>query len=294
MNFEKGKMMGLRNLIALSFFLAVPLIWPADLEETSAQIIIQGNQFYDGKDYAKAAEFYENAIKLDPNSAAAYQGLGNAYYRLGRKQEAIVVYEKSLLLNPRNVQLVSFVKSIKAQEVEGSSISASGTQISVVTGSNQEVFIASKGHFIWGIGLGGVIPVNGFSNLYSAGFGLDTSFGYAVSDNFSFLLSVDGSLFSTTLPGVYSTEINFAPSMKYSVGDSREKVYGIIGLGLNENIATEGNISVNQDNLMIEGGAGIQFPEDDRNDFYIQAKFSEIFAPYNFYYIPITMGIIFN
>lgn len=57
-----------------------------------------GNRAYDSADYAAALQHYRQA---DP-SAAAYYNMGNALYRQGELGQAILCYERALLLAPRD------------------------------------------------------------------------------------------------------------------------------------------------------------------------------------------------
>jgi tetratricopeptide (TPR) repeat protein len=60
-----------------------------------------GNAAYQQAKFDLAAEYFKSAAALFPNSPArsdAYYNLGNSYLKLGKYQEAIVVYEKSLRL----------------------------------------------------------------------------------------------------------------------------------------------------------------------------------------------------
>src|SRR2546422_10903132 len=83
--------------------------------QSAAQSIAAGNQTYAAKDYAKGVQYYQAAVQLDPNSAAAYQGLGNCQYMLGKNTEALAAYEKASSLEPNNAQLSSFVQTLKAK-----------------------------------------------------------------------------------------------------------------------------------------------------------------------------------
>jgi hypothetical protein len=123
---------------------------------------------------------------------------------------------------------------------------------------------------------------------------MDGSLGFAVNDNLSFLIAVNGMVFNTSVPGVLSGEVNLAPTVKYALGETRTKPFWALGLGLNENILQDGGLSVSQSNFMVEAGGGIQVPVEDQIDFYVQAKFTEVFAPFSFSYVPITAGFNFN
>jgi adenylate cyclase len=52
------------------------------------------------KEHDKALSEAEKAVSLDPNSATAYQALGNVLTWVGRPQEAIPFFKKSLRLSP--------------------------------------------------------------------------------------------------------------------------------------------------------------------------------------------------
>ena len=56
---------------------------------------------YRNGDYAQAAELYEQSGEQDGTSAAYFYNLGNAYYKSGIYSRAILNYERSLLLDPR-------------------------------------------------------------------------------------------------------------------------------------------------------------------------------------------------
>jgi cytochrome c-type biogenesis protein CcmH/NrfG len=60
------------------------------------------NLFYDSQRFQEAADWYEKALKLDPNNANAHTDLGTTYFSLGRAQDALAEYNKSLELDPRH------------------------------------------------------------------------------------------------------------------------------------------------------------------------------------------------
>lgn len=60
------------------------------------------NLFYDNQRFQDAADWYEKALKLDPNNANAHTDLGTTYFNLGRAQDALAEYNKSLELDPRH------------------------------------------------------------------------------------------------------------------------------------------------------------------------------------------------
>lgn len=55
-----------------------------------------GNQYYDGRDYSKAIDYYERALKLTPNNVSVRTDMGTAMWYSGDADGAIREYEKSL------------------------------------------------------------------------------------------------------------------------------------------------------------------------------------------------------
>ena len=51
-------------------------------------------------DYNQAMEYFKKAIEYDPNLVVAYRGLGLGYKAVGRGDDAIVVWEKALEIDP--------------------------------------------------------------------------------------------------------------------------------------------------------------------------------------------------
>jgi flagellar motor switch protein FliG len=48
----------------------------------------------------EAVQYFETSVQMDPSSSASLQGLANAYYALGRYQEAVATYDQLLQLEP--------------------------------------------------------------------------------------------------------------------------------------------------------------------------------------------------
>jgi len=62
----------------------------------------EANKVYINNDFNKSVEIYENILNQGFSSAELYYNLGNSFYKLGLYPKAILYYEKSLLLDPRN------------------------------------------------------------------------------------------------------------------------------------------------------------------------------------------------
>jgi tetratricopeptide (TPR) repeat protein len=90
------------------------------------QYVASGQQLLNQKNFTQAAQYYYAAIKIDPNNAAAYQGLGTCYYMGGRKQDALTFYQRSLSIQPNNPQLSQFVQSLQSQLSTASAPGAMG------------------------------------------------------------------------------------------------------------------------------------------------------------------------
>lgn len=70
------------------------------------------NQAFEEGRYDDAIAGYEAAVAADETFAAAYQGLGTAYYQLERYQEALAAYERVLALEP-NDELQAWVEQLR-------------------------------------------------------------------------------------------------------------------------------------------------------------------------------------
>ncbi len=85
-------------IIAFSLFCTLN-IHAQSLTERAAQAYQQGH-------YAEAIELYEQSAQQDGVSASFYYNLGNAYYKNGQYPQAILNYERALMLSPRNEDIL--------------------------------------------------------------------------------------------------------------------------------------------------------------------------------------------
>ncbi len=60
------------------------------------------NYLYDQQQWAKAIEWYQKALELDPKNVSARTDLGTALYNVGRAQDALREYRKSLEIDPKH------------------------------------------------------------------------------------------------------------------------------------------------------------------------------------------------
>ena len=68
-----------------------------------------GNLYVQKGQYPQAKEFLENAVKAKPTSADALKNLGITLYYLKQYSEAIVIFEKALLITPGDEQLKQYL-----------------------------------------------------------------------------------------------------------------------------------------------------------------------------------------
>jgi len=66
--------------------------------------------------YPEAIEWFQKTIALDPNRAIAYLNLGDAYLQLGKKSEAKQAYEKYLQLQPNSKAAPGVQEKVKSLE----------------------------------------------------------------------------------------------------------------------------------------------------------------------------------
>jgi tetratricopeptide (TPR) repeat protein len=75
-------------------------------------------RFYQAHDYDQAIKQYNTALAENPNSAPAYQGLGNCYYAKGDRAHAVPAYQRALALDPNNAGLKNFLASYAPAEAK--------------------------------------------------------------------------------------------------------------------------------------------------------------------------------
>ena len=63
--------------------------------------VILGNIYYDRGDFAKAASWYEESLKLNEKDTNVLVDLGVCYRNQGRLDEALKLFEKALALDPK-------------------------------------------------------------------------------------------------------------------------------------------------------------------------------------------------
>lgn len=77
------------------------LIAAVTSQASGIDYIAQGNIAFEQKQFKKATQMYERALR-DGESSLLHYNLGNAYYRLGDRAHAVLNYERALKLDPGN------------------------------------------------------------------------------------------------------------------------------------------------------------------------------------------------
>jgi tetratricopeptide (TPR) repeat protein len=75
---------------------------PQKSASKAAGLVDEADKLADDKKYAEAIETYKIAIRLDPNYAPAFAGLGDAYLNSGNSQQAEVAYKEQVRLAPND------------------------------------------------------------------------------------------------------------------------------------------------------------------------------------------------
>ena len=74
-----------------------------------------GNQYYDGRDYTKAIEYYERSLKLTPKNVDVRTDMGTAIWYSGDPDRAIREYEQALKDMPNHPQTLFNLGVVKWQ-----------------------------------------------------------------------------------------------------------------------------------------------------------------------------------
>jgi tetratricopeptide (TPR) repeat protein len=75
---------------------------PAEIEEKFLELISNGNDARDGRQYAVAEKFYREALKLKMHDTRGFQGLGNVFVDQQRWDDAEESYRKAVEFAPTN------------------------------------------------------------------------------------------------------------------------------------------------------------------------------------------------
>lgn len=95
----------------------------ADRDASDAETRIQlANLYFDSERYDEAAQWYEQALKIDPRNPNASTDLGIVYYYTNQPDRAIAQFEKSLAVDPAHSKTLlnlGIVKAFGKQDLDG-------------------------------------------------------------------------------------------------------------------------------------------------------------------------------
>jgi tetratricopeptide (TPR) repeat protein len=81
-----------------------------------------GNLYFDAEQYAEAARWYEEAVKLDPKDPNVSTDLGIAYYYQNQPDRALQQFEQSLRIDPAHSKTLLNIGVVRAwgkQDLDG-------------------------------------------------------------------------------------------------------------------------------------------------------------------------------
>ena len=85
---------------------------------TAQTLTEQANNAYSEGDYTKAEQLYKELIEQNDESPEVYYNLGNTYYRLNKTASAILYYERALLFDPGNKDILFNLEIAKLKTVD--------------------------------------------------------------------------------------------------------------------------------------------------------------------------------
>jgi len=77
-----------------------------------------GNDLYQKGQYQKAIAAYESVVKQNKESVELYFNLGNSYFKMHQVAPAIYNYEKALVLDPTNKEVLNNIKFAQKQTID--------------------------------------------------------------------------------------------------------------------------------------------------------------------------------
>ena len=93
-----------------------PLLKQLETRPNDADLLINiANSYYDGKDYAKAIEYYQKALKIRPEDVNVRTDMATAMWYSGDADGAIKQYEQSLKFQPTHAQTLFNMGIVKWQ-----------------------------------------------------------------------------------------------------------------------------------------------------------------------------------
>ena len=86
----------------VTVLLIIFISWSVNAQENNTQLWEKANAFYTTEDYKQAISFYEQILATGQESARLHFNLGNAYYKSGNINMALLNFERAKLLAPND------------------------------------------------------------------------------------------------------------------------------------------------------------------------------------------------
>lgn len=83
-----------------------------------AQSFDKANELYRAEKYEAAAQEYESILSTGKESADVYFNLANSYYKMAKVGPSIYNYEKALLLNPHDSEIINNLKFAQKMQID--------------------------------------------------------------------------------------------------------------------------------------------------------------------------------
>ena len=109
-----SKKLGLALFLLLAFLLQVF----ASVNKVADSLVIAGNNYYLIKDYEGAGRCYQQVVDMGFEAPELFFNLGNAYYKKDQLAEAILFYEKALILSPTDEDIRQNLSMANARIVD--------------------------------------------------------------------------------------------------------------------------------------------------------------------------------
>jgi tetratricopeptide (TPR) repeat protein len=94
----------------------------ADDPKGAGPRVALGNLYFDAERYQDATQWYEAALKLEPNNADVSTDLGVSYYYLNQPDRALAQFDRSLQIDskhPKTLLNVGIVRAFGKQDLAG-------------------------------------------------------------------------------------------------------------------------------------------------------------------------------
>jgi cytochrome c-type biogenesis protein CcmH/NrfG len=75
-----------------------------------------GNMYYDAQVYPEAVKYYEDSLKVNPNSTDVRTDMATAYHYMGQSDKAIQEYDKVLRVDPKHANALFNEGMVKWQD----------------------------------------------------------------------------------------------------------------------------------------------------------------------------------